>query len=137
MPFSALRFDRHCYKTPWEEKNISSILLSGVSWKKPRITQKDVLRSKQGNRNHCKYSLNYIKGISLRKLVTLLKQRLRRNTAEAGVNQRFHNSGKKCTPKAGGTEGGVTVTGTHSLWLFNTRWSLSRARTTEEIKLCQ
>ena len=104
MQFSALCFDHCYYRILWEEINIGSLLLSGLSCKKPGMIQKDILGSKQENRNHYKYSLNYRKGISLRKLVIPVKQRLRRKTGEASISQIFHNSRKNMHPKAGGTK---------------------------------
>lgn len=68
------------------------------------MMQRDTLGSKQENRNHYKYSLNYMKGISLRKLVIPVMQRLRRKTGEASISQRFHNHRKTIHPKAGGTK---------------------------------
>lgn len=64
--------------------------------------QKDVLESKQEHRNHSKYSLNDMKGISLRKLVILVKQRLRRTTGEASVSRDFTTAGRISTSRLEG-----------------------------------
>lgn len=97
MQFFALCFDLHCYKILRVEISISSIFTNALYCKKDRKEEhrkEDVLGSSQESRNHYKYLLNYTKGISLRKLVILMRYKLRRQTGEASITQRFSNSRK-------------------------------------------